>query len=95
MILRIDRGKEHFGMAYTFEVDKDHAVMVPRGYANGLITLEQNTVIQYFVDNPYSPENERSIYYGSVGIFDSIVSDLTDFPHVSEKDKNGISIDQI
>lgn len=95
MILCIDRGREDFGMAYTFEVDKDHAVIVPRGYANGLITLEQNTVIQYFVDNPYSPSHEKSIFYGSVGIFETIVSDLTKFPHVSEKDKNGISVDQI
>ena len=62
--------------------------MVPRGYANGLITLEQNTVIQYFVDNPYSLGHERSIFYGSVGIFESLVSELTGSPHVSDKDRD-------
>ena len=95
MIVCIDREREDFGKAYTFEVDKDHAVMVPSGYANGLITLEQNTVIQYFVDNPYSPEHERSIFYGSVGIFDSIVSGLTSSPHISDKDRDGLSISDI
>lgn len=95
MIVCIDREKEDFGMSYTFEVDKDHAVMVPRGYANGLITLDQNTVIQYFVDNPYSPGHEKSIFYGSVGIFDSIVSDLAGSPHISDKDRDGIHISNI
>ena len=95
MIFCIDKEREDFGKAYTFEVDKDHAVMVPRGYANGLITMEQNTVIQYFVDNPYSPEHEKSIFYGSVGIFDSAVSDLTGSPHISDKDRDGIHISNI
>ena len=90
MILCIDKNKEDFGVAYTFDVDNDHAVMVPRGYANGLITLEENTVIQYFVDNPYSPKHEKSIFYGSVELFDSIVSNLTDSPYISDKDRDGI-----
>jgi dTDP-4-dehydrorhamnose 3,5-epimerase len=64
--------------------------MVPRGYANGLITLDQNTVIQYFVDNPYSPDHERSIFYGSVAFFESLVSELTESPHISDKDREGI-----
>ena len=95
MIVCIDKGREDFGMPYTFEVDKDHAVMVPKGYANGLITLEQNTVIQYFVDNPYSLGHERSIFYGSVGIFESLVSELTGSPHVSDKYRDGIHISDI
>lgn len=95
MIVCIDKEREDFGMPYTFEVDKDHSVMVPKGYANGLITLEQNTVIQYFVDNPHSPEHERSIFYGSVGIFETLVSELIESPHVSDKDRDGIHIDKI
>ena len=47
----IDKVHFDFGKSYIFEVDKDKAVMVPRGYANGLITMEPNTVIQYFVDS--------------------------------------------
>ena len=95
MIVCIDREKEDFGMTYTFDVDKDHSVMVPTGYANGLITLKQNTVVQYFIDNPYSPEHERSIFYGSVETLESLVSELTGSPHISDKDRDGIPIGEI
>ena len=94
MILCIDKSKKDFGTSYSFEVNKDQAVMVPRGYANGLITLEENTVIQYFVDNPYSPKHEKSIFYGSVQAFQTIVSEMTDNPQISDKDLNGISFRQ-
>jgi len=31
---------------------------VPRYFAHGFITTEENSVVQYLVDNEYSPENE-------------------------------------
>jgi dTDP-4-dehydrorhamnose 3,5-epimerase len=64
--------------------------MVPRGFANGLITLEPNTVIQYLVDNPYKPEHEHSILYSSITVFDTLVSSFTDSPIISKKDSEGI-----
>jgi len=58
---------------------------IPRGFAHGVISLEDDTVIEYFADNPYSPENDRSIRYNDPesGIdwgFDQLI--------LSEKDKN-------
>lgn len=86
--------KSDFGKIYTFEVDDNHAVIVPRGYAHGILTLEPNTVIQYLVDNKYSPENERSLLWHTVpGLYDEIVSRIDDFSEknltISEKDQKG------
>ena len=89
-IICVDKDRLDYGETYQFEIDKDKAVMVPRGFANGLITLEPNTVIRYLVDNNYSPENERSILYSSVNQFDEIVSKITKTPILSEKDAKGI-----
>jgi dTDP-4-dehydrorhamnose 3,5-epimerase-like enzyme len=86
LIINIDVDSDLFGNTYVFEIDRNHAVMVPSGYANGLITLEENTVIQYFVDNPYSAESERSILYSSVADFQNVVDSLTDKVVISEKD---------
>jgi dTDP-4-dehydrorhamnose 3,5-epimerase len=89
-IICVDNKLPDFGEKYFFEVDKNQAVLVPKGYANALITLEPNTIIQYLVDNTYSPENERSLYYGSVPEFKSMVNGFTNAPVISEKDLNGI-----
>ncbi len=89
-IICVDNKLPDFGEKYFFEVDKNQAVLVPKGYANALITLEPNTIIQYLVDNTYSPENERSLYYGSVPEFKSMVDGFTNAPVISEKDLNGI-----
>ena len=33
-------------------------IYVPRYFAHGFITTKDDTVVQYLVDNDYSPENE-------------------------------------
>ena len=89
-VLCVDHTRPDYGTVYSFEIDKDHAVMVPRGFANGLLTLEPNTVIQYFVDNNYKPEYERSILYSSVPQIDVLVNKYINDPIISDKDLKGI-----
>ena len=89
-VLCVDQTRPDYGSVYSFEIDKDHAVMVPQGFANGLLTLEPNTVIQYFVDNNYKPEYERSILYSSVPQIDVLVNKYINDPIISDKDLKGI-----
>jgi len=48
-----------------FEMKSGDELIVPRGFAHGFITLEENTVVQYLVDNDYSPNTEGSILWSS------------------------------
>ena len=89
-IICVDPNRPDYGQPHIFEIDKDHAVFVPRGYANGVLTLEPNTIIQYLVDSSYSPENERSLLYSSVPMFNELIGHFTKSPIISDKDKNGI-----
>lgn len=58
---------------------------IPRGFAHGVISLEDDTMIEYFADNEYSPENDRSIRYCDPDInIDWQIDELI----LSEKDKN-------
>lgn len=58
---------------------------IPRGFAHGVISLEDNSTIEYFADNPYSPENDRSIRYDDPSI--NIKWEIEELI-LSEKDKN-------
>jgi dTDP-4-dehydrorhamnose 3,5-epimerase len=46
---------------FFFNLIEGDELFVPRGYAHGFITLDENTIVQYLVDNVYSPENEGVI----------------------------------
>ncbi|MBE5756519.1 MAG: dTDP-4-dehydrorhamnose 3,5-epimerase [Clostridiales bacterium] len=58
---------------------------IPKGFAHGVISLEDDTMIEYFTDNEYSPEFDRAIRYNDPQInIDWGIKDLI----LSEKDIN-------
>lgn len=57
-----------------FEMEPGDEIFVPKGYAHGFITLEENTVVQYLVDNDYKPESEGNLVW-------------LNFPEIEEKIK--------
>lgn len=71
---------------------------VPRGFAHGFISLEDDTVFQYFVDNTYMPDQEGGIAWddSTVGIdWKSIFNEYgIESPELSEKDSNRMSFTQ-
>lgn len=71
-----------FGLELTPENHK--MLFIPQGFAHGFITLEENTEVQYKVDNFYNPNTDRSIKYNDPDI--AIMWPLNDII-LSEKDK--------
>lgn len=63
---------------------------VPRGFAHGFLSLEDDTVFQYFVDNAYMPEQEGGIAWDdpTVGIdWQSVFNEYDiEKPELSAKD---------
>jgi len=41
-------------------------LFVPFDFAHGFITLEDNTIVQYLVDNDYNPNSERCILWSTI-----------------------------
>lgn len=58
-------------------------IFVPKGYAHGFVTLEDNTEVQYKVDNYYSKQNDRNIRYDDPELG---IAWTVDRPILSEKD---------
>lgn len=89
-----------YGKVYVFEVDENHAVIIPKGYAHGLLTLEDNTIVQYFVDSKYSFDHEESVRWSSVEGLEDIIKEYV--PHfnenylsISHKDKHGVDFKDV
>lgn len=47
-----------YNKVFFFEMNEGDELYVPRYFAHGFITTEENSVVQYLVDNDYSPDNE-------------------------------------
>ena len=54
---------EDYEKVFFFEMNEGDEVYAPRYFAHGFITLEKDTVVQYLVDNDYSPENEGVVVW--------------------------------
>lgn len=72
-----------FGLELSAENHK--LLLVPQGFAHGFVTLEDNTEVQYKVDNVYDKPSDRSIKYDDplIGIQWPLVNVI-----LSDKDKN-------
>ena len=49
---------EDYNKVFFFDMKEGDEIYVPRYFAHGFITIQENTIVQYLVDNDYSPENE-------------------------------------
>ena len=58
-------------------------VFIPKGFAHGYVTLENDTEVQYKVDKYYSKENERGIRYNDP---DLGIAWVVERPVLSDKD---------
>lgn len=63
VIVDIRPQSKTYGQSFGFELSAENRVMmyVPKGFAHGFITLQDNTETIYLVSQFYSPEHERGI----------------------------------
>ena len=46
-----------------YKENSGRQLFVPRGFAHGFLSLEDNTVFQYLIDNDYAPSHEGGIFW--------------------------------
>lgn len=67
--------------------DNHKQLYIPKGFAHGVISLQDDTLIEYYVDNFYSAKDDRSVRYNDPDI--NIDWGMKEFI-LSEKDKNAV-----
>jgi len=74
-----------FGKWFGAELSAANRTMmyVPRGFAHGFVTLEDNTEAVYLVSNVYGPEHERGVRFDDPAIAVQLPCDVTE---ISPKD---------
>lgn len=88
----VDLHMGNFTDTKFFKLLPGDTITIPAGYAHGFLALEENTMIQYLVDRPYSPGNEISFDWKSVEtVKELILAEIgdEDFLSISQKDKDG------
>lgn len=85
----IRRESPTFGKYVGFELSGDNKrqLFIPRGFAHGFVTLEDNTIVQYKTDNYYAPNSEGAILWSDEELYIEWPIDLNRII-ISEKDKN-------
>lgn len=72
--------------------DNNRQLYIPRGFAHGFLSLEDDTIFQYFVDNVYAPEQEDGIAWDDPEInigWQTIFQEYDiETPMLSEKDQH-------
>lgn len=59
-----------FGTVQTFDLPASagRVVWIPAGFAHGFQSLEDDTIVNYAVDDVYAPELDVGVRYDSVGV---------------------------
>lgn len=80
-----EESPEHLKL-HIFKLEPGDELIVPRGYAHGFLTTENNTIVQYLVDNVYSPQNEGIISYLDVdNLLERLKEKLPTEPNLKSK----------
>ena len=93
VVVDLRRDSSTYGKFITVELtsENNRQLFVPRGFAHGFISLEDDTIFQYLIDNDYEPKLEAGILFDDEDIninWDQILfENYIDEPILSDKDK--------
>lgn len=65
VVVDIREGSPSYGKSFSVLLtpDNNRQLYVPRGFAHGFVSLEDDTIFQYLIDNDYAPDMEGGIYW--------------------------------
>lgn len=94
IVVDLRKSSKTFGDWCTFEISSKNnkQIFIPEGFAHGFLALQDDTKVFYKVSDFWNPKDEFTLKYNDKKInielpFEPLL--------ISEKDKNGLSFDEI
>jgi len=81
-----------FGKWGSIILNESNMIYIPRGFAHGFCTLQNNCCVFYKVDNFYNSSKECGIIWNDKKLN---IKWPTDNPILSEKDKNNFKLEEV
>ena len=100
VVVDMRKDSETYGQWTSIELTPENGRMlyVPRGFAHGFVSLKNNTLFEYYVDNKYMPRMEGGIQWNdpALGInWDEVFQKYNIHkPILSAKDQNRCTLEQ-
>lgn len=90
------RPGETFGHAYSavLSFENRKQMYIPRGFAHGYLTLEDDTLMQWCVDNDFYGEAAKAVRYDSDFVWEGEPWPVGEYI-VSEKDRNAMKLKEV
>ena len=87
VVLDLRKSSASYGKFESFKLDSENKsiIYIPKGFAHGFLSNEENTSMMYAVSSIHSPDHDQGILWNSFG-FDWQCKD----PIISERDKNHV-----
>lgn len=98
VVVDIREGSPSYGKSVSVLLtpENNRQLFVPRGFAHGFISLEDDTIFQYLIDNDYAPEMEAGIYWNDPELeidWDGMFKEYgIENPITSEKDSKHLTL---
>jgi len=88
VVLDIRKDSKTFGQYYSINLNAEEGktIYIPKGFAHGFLSLEDNTIVEYNQTTEYAPDNDAGIKYNSF-VFDWKVEK----PIISNRDNTFIT----
>ena len=76
VVLDLRLSSKTFGKSFSIKLNNKQSIFIPKGFAHGFLSLEENTIVTYLQSKVYNKETDKGIYYNSFGFNWNIVNPI-------------------
>lgn len=76
VVLDLRKSSKTFGKYYSVKLNNKQSIFIPKGFAHGFLSLEENTIVTYLQSKIYNKETDKGIYFNSFGFDWNIINPI-------------------